>query len=149
MVLTFVSHLSASSDVAATLREERGSVLPVLGSTLTIAAVMGSISIALAALTPRRALASAVIFGTMILTGAVSGIIQQTGSRASGYATLLSPVRVLFGVITWLFDVPTPARPGRPVTPNPVSGAGYAGMAVALTVLAALAIFARYSRVRA
>jgi ABC-2 type transport system permease protein len=121
----------------------------VLGSTLAVAAVMGSISVALASLTPRRALASAVIFGMVILTTAVSGIVQEEAEGRAGYAAFISPLRVLFGVIQWLFGVPRPTRNGVPLPPDPISGLSYGSMALALVVLASATIFARYHKVRA
>jgi ABC-2 type transport system permease protein len=149
MVLLFIGHISAATDVGLALKAERANVLPVLGSTLAVAAVMGSISVALASLTPRRALASAVIFGMVILTTAVSGIVQEEAEGRAGYAAFISPLRVLFGVIQWLFDVPRPTRNGVPLPPDPISGLSYGSMALALVVLASATIFARYHKVRA
>ncbi|HEY0154873.1 MAG TPA: hypothetical protein VGB92_22875 [Longimicrobium sp.] len=149
MVLLFIGRMAAAADVGAALRGERGSVLPVLGSTLAIAAVMGSLSVAVASFTARRAMGTAAVFGTMLLTTVVSGIVQQnSASGAPGYGTLMSPLLVLAGLMRWLFDVQPTGPGGGPVPPNPVGGLGYAGMAVAFVVLASLAIFARYSRVR-
>ena len=149
MALLFLGRMAAAKDVGAALRGERGSVLPVLASTLAIAAVMGSVSVALASLTARRALATAAIFGAMLLTAVVSALIQAQGGRGPGYGTLMSPLLVLAGVIRWVFDVQPTGPRGTPAPPNPIGGLGYAGMAVALVVLASAAIFARYSRVRA
>ncbi len=149
MALLFIGRMAAASDVGAALRGERGSALPVLASTLAIAAVMGSLSVALASFTSRRALGSAAIFGSVILTATVSAMLQAQGGKGPGYATLMSPLLVLAGVIRWLFDVQPTGPRGAPSPPNPVGGLGYAGMAASLVVLASLAIFARYSRVRA
>ena len=148
MVLLFIGHISAATDVGLAVKAERANILPVLASTLAVAAVLGSLAVALASLTPRRALASAVIFGMVILTTAVSGIIQGAAGDRGQAAAFLSPLRVLFGVIQWLFDVPRPTRNGVPLPPDPISGASYTGMAVALVVLASVTIFARYSKVR-
>jgi len=149
MIILFAGRLAAATDVGAVLRAERGFVLPVLASTLAIAAVMGSLAVALASFTARRALGTAAIFGTMLLPTVVSAIVQKnSASGAPGYGTLMSPMLVLAGLMRWLFDVPAAGPGGGPVPPNPVSGPGYAGMAVVLVVLASLAIFARYSRVR-
>lgn len=150
MALLFLGRMAAASDVGAALRGERGSVVPVLATTLAIAGVMGSMSVALASFTARRALGTAAVFATMILTTIVSAIVQQnSASGAPGYGTLMSPLLVLAGVIRWLFNVPATGPRGAPVPPNPVGGLGYTAMAAALVVLASLAIFARYSRVRA
>ncbi len=154
MVLLFIGHISAATDVGLALKAQGANVVPVLASTLAVAAVLGSLAVALASLTPRRALASAVIFGIVILTTAVSGIIEEAadepGAANDGalYARFLSPLRVLFGVIQWLFDVPPPTQNGVQLPPDPISGASYTGMAAALVVLATVTIFARYAKVR-
>ncbi|MBD0319858.1 MAG: hypothetical protein ICV87_05980 [Gemmatimonadetes bacterium] len=149
MVLLFVGHISAATDVGLALKAERANIVPVLGSTLGVAAVLGSLAVALASLTPRRALASAVIFGTVILTTAVSGIIQGAARDDGQIAALLSPLRVLFGLTRWLFKLPPEVRRGVVPPPDPISGPGYAAAALALVVLASLTIFARYHKVRA
>jgi ABC-2 type transport system permease protein len=148
MVLLFIGHISAATDVGLALKAQRANVVPVLASTLAVAAVLGSLAVALASLTPRRGLASAVIFGTVILTTAVSGIIEENAEDSARYSRFLSPLRVLFGVIQWLFDVPPPTQNGVQLPPDPISGASYTGMAVALVVLATVTIFARYAKVR-
>jgi ABC-2 type transport system permease protein len=148
MLLLFVGRIAAAPEIGAALRTERGTAIPVLASTLIVAAVMGSLSVALASFTSRRALASAAIFGSVILTATVSAMIQGRGGGGPGYSTLMSPLLVLAGVIRWLFDAPLILPNGAPAPPNPVGGLGYAGMAAALVVLSSLAIFARYSRVR-
>ena len=148
MVLLFIGHISAATDVGLALKAERANILPVLASTLAVAAVLGGLAVALASLTPRRALASAVIFGMVILTTAVSGIIEEAAGDEARYAAFLSPLRILFGMIQWLFEVPPPMRNGVRLPPDPVSGASYTGMAAALVVLATVTIFARYAKVR-
>lgn len=148
MFLLFLGRMAAAKDPGSALRAEGGAVLPVLASTLAIAAVMGSLSVAVASFTARRALGTAAIFGMMLLTTVVSALVQQN-IKGPGYATLMSPLLVLAGVIRWLFGVPQTGPRGAPLPPDPVGGPGYAAMAAALVVLASLAIFARYSRVRA
>lgn len=147
MVVLFLGRISAAPDVGAAFRAERLSILPALGATVAIAVVMGSISIALASLTQRRALGSAAIFGMVVLTSAISGIMMKGGGRT--YAALLSPIRVLGGVIRALFKVPPDApRPGA-VPVIPLAGGTYTAVALGLALVASLALFARYARVRA
>jgi ABC-2 type transport system permease protein len=144
MLLLFVGRLSAAPDTGAALRTEGSFVLPVLGTTLAVAAVMGSVSVALAAVSPRRALASAAIFAVLLLSRAVVGVLEQT-SAGLAWARLVSPTSVLGGVIRWLFVVP-PA-PNRP--PDPLAGHLYGAAALGLVLAASALIYARYARVRA
>ena len=146
MVLLFVGHLSAASDIGVALRGERAFALPVLASTLLVAAVMGSISVALASVTPRRGLASALIFGVVIVTSAVASILlAETEGAHRRFAALISPLRVLENVIQWLFDVPVPAAMKGQILP---AGASLAA-ALLLVALATATLFTRYARVRA
>jgi ABC-2 type transport system permease protein len=149
MAVLFLGRISAAADVGAALRVERASLVPVLASTLAVAAVMGSISVALASFTARRGLASASIFGMVVLTTAVSAILRETVGGPGAYATLLSPLRVLGGVIRRLFKVPEPTPRGAAVVAEVLTATHYGAAALALVALAVSALFLRYRRVSA
>jgi hypothetical protein len=85
----------------------------------------------------------------MLLTAAVSGILEESSGAQAKRAALLSPIRVLDGVIKWMFQAPPPTRRGVPLPPDPNSGEVYFAVAVGIAVVSAAALFVRYARVRA
>ncbi len=101
-LLLFVGRLSLSDEIGAALRAEAPFILPILGSALTAAAVMGTLSLALASLSARRAIASASILGLFLLTVPVAAIVAESG--VGERARLLNPVLTIDGVIEWLFE---------------------------------------------
>ena len=115
------------------------------------ALVFGSLSIVVASVAGRRAVAAALIVALFLVTtpvwGALMGIAYSgsedgvlTGSKLvlSQVAGLVSPGTLVGGVGTWLFD---PARP--------LGGYGplYGAVALALTALAVLLLLLRYRKV--
>lgn len=100
--LLFAGRLSLSPDIGQALRSEGPSILPILGSALTVSVVLGTLSLALASLSPRRAIASATILGVSLLTFAVAGILEESGM--GDRSRLVNPVLTVDGVIDWLFE---------------------------------------------
>jgi hypothetical protein len=100
---------------------------------------MGAVSIALASLSARRALATATVFAFMLLTPAVSSMLENGAGALGRYAPLLSPIRVVAGVITWLFAVPPRPRRGPAPAFEALAGSVYGWAALAVVVLACVA----------
>jgi hypothetical protein len=71
------------------------------------AGLLGGLSMAIAAFTPRRAYAVAGIIALFIIPNIVAGIVVGLGSIDIGrWLILLSPTSVLDGTNAFLFDVP-------------------------------------------
>ncbi|HEX5725861.1 MAG TPA: ABC transporter permease subunit [Longimicrobiaceae bacterium] len=148
MAVIFVARLSLGTDVAAAWRAEDQAILPILGACLAAATVMGSLSLALAALTPRRAFASAAILGLFLLTGAVASILFETlEGPLQRHALLINPLLTVHGTILWMFGE-LPAAPPRPGGVMPLEGWKFLANAVAMAALGAAVLFTRFARVR-
>jgi ABC-2 type transport system permease protein len=150
MLILFLGRVSVGADLAAALRAERGAILPILGSSLAIATLLGSVSVAVASYAPRRALASAAVFGTVVLSTAVAQILSKAATGGVGeYAAVLNPFRVLGSITRSLFGPDTGPTFGPPPRPETLSAATFAAAACVIVVVSVAALLARYSRVRA
>ncbi|NJC68412.1 ABC transporter permease [Planosporangium thailandense] len=114
--------------------------LPGLAQAAFYAAVYGSLSLLVASLAGRRAVAAAVVVAVFIVTTPIVGVIAVIGGpTAQKLAFLASPTTVVQGVGTWLFGVAGPeVRPYGPV---------YGLAMVVLLAACLLLLLARYRRV--
>ncbi len=79
---------------------------PILGGTLLAACYMASVGLALAALTARRAYASALVIAFFVLLPALSGIAGEIArGDARRYTVLANPFLLMTGFANWLFDI--------------------------------------------
>jgi ABC-2 type transport system permease protein len=107
MTILFLGRVLLSEDVAAALGENLPSVPPVVAQAATISALLGGMSMAVSAWTPRRAYATAAIVALFVLPGLIAGIVIEIGSGAIGTAlVLLSPNTILDGTNAFYFDAP-------------------------------------------
>jgi ABC-2 type transport system permease protein len=145
MALVLLGKLSIAADVPAALRAELPQLPAVLGTSITVAVLMGTISVALASLTPRRAIASASVLGLTLLTAALSQILGKAGPGAlQRWSPLLSPDRAAAGVIGWIFQTRLP-----PNAPPQLAGHFFLAAVMAWTAAGAVILFTRCSRVDA
>ena len=106
MTILFLGRVLLSSDVAEGFTRNASNVPPVLAQALTIAGVLGGMSMAVSAFTPRRAYATAGIIALFVLPGIVSSIVIELGSGTIGnLLVLLSPSSVIDGTNALFFGV--------------------------------------------
>ncbi|MDQ3127237.1 MAG: hypothetical protein M3Q66_02090, partial [Chloroflexota bacterium] len=106
MTILFLGRVLLSSDVAAGFTANLSNVPPVLAQALTIAGLLGGMSMAVSAFTPRRAYATAGIIALFVLPGIVSSIVIELGSGTIGnLLVLLSPSSVIDGTNALFFDL--------------------------------------------
>jgi ABC-2 type transport system permease protein len=111
--ILFVGQLALTQNVGAALRAEGPFILPILGSCLLAAVVLATVSMALASLTRRRAIASASILGLFLVTVPVAGILDDEASgNLQRAAPLFNPLMTIFSANQWMF----PDRPKPPPT---------------------------------
>ncbi|PKZ40931.1 hypothetical protein CYJ76_10460 [Kytococcus schroeteri] len=119
-----------------------------LGALLVSVAV-GTLAGLVAALTPRRGVATAVILGVLLVLGAVVSVVNEAvasmGSQhglMARWASLLSPNTAVERVLAWLTgnEELTPAL-------DDATAAGYLVVLVVACVLGILGLVARYRRV--
>lgn len=133
-------------DIVAALGNEGGTVLPVLGSAVVISVTIAALALAVASLTPRRAYATAAIFGVFIIPGIVAGIIGvlELGDL-SRWIIMIDVGSLLGGVNSWFFDVPPPGTDLGSTVPAAALAAG----AVVVGATSTAALVWRYLRMQA
>jgi ABC-2 type transport system permease protein len=104
-----VGRVLLSTDVAQALGRDLPKIPAVLGQALLTAGLLGCLSMAVSAFTPRRAYATAGIIALFVLPGILAGIVIQLGSSAIGnWLVLLSQSTVLDGTNSLLFGTSLP-----------------------------------------
>jgi len=104
MVILFLGRILLSTDIGGALGKNLPNVLPVVGQGAIIAALYGSLSMAISAYTPRRAYATAGIIALFVLPGLVAGIVIGIGSSTVGtWLVLISPNTIIDGTNALLF----------------------------------------------
>jgi ABC-2 type transport system permease protein len=135
------------ADIAAALGKEAGAVPPVLGSSIVIAVATAALGMALASLTPRRAYATASIFGVFIIPGIVATIVIGLDvGELSRWIIVIDIGSLLDGVNSWFFGVqPSNEAAFRSGVPAAVLAAG----AVIVSGVSTVALVWRYLRIQA
>lgn len=145
LLIILTGRLALPTDFAQAFRTESRHFAALAATPLVAAAVMGTLSLALASLMPRRGIASALVLGTFLMTAPVSMILVEEAEARQG--VLLNPVVTANGAILAMFR----ERPDRgdllrdaDLPPEPFAYA-VAGYAVIFTLLT----LARYRRITA
>lgn len=143
----FIGLVISKPDVVAALGDNVGSIGPVLAVALTIAALLGSIGLVIAAFTPRRAYATAAIMAIFIVPGVVAQlVIESTTGALTRYIVLAAPGSVVEGVNGFLFGT----RPGaREVVQANLAGGLYVAVAVIASVVLFGILIRRYQGIEA
>lgn len=141
--LIFIGRVLLAPDIPAGIERDADLVLPMLGQAILTAAMLGSLGLAIASFTPRRAYATAAIFAVVIVPlVTVAAIDELTGGDLAGAASLLSPADILEGANDFFFG----KRRAGP-TGADLPSVAYAIAAVAWSVVATVLLVWRYRRV--
>jgi ABC-2 type transport system permease protein len=142
----FVGSSLVNRDPMGYLAGHAGEVGPMLASGLLSAILIGAISLAIAALTPRRSFASGGIVAFFAITSALGAFITTVGGGGvTRYAILLSPFAVMDGLTRWLFGSGLTGALRRADLPGEL----YAAVAVAYAAAGMAVLFRRYATVDA
>jgi ABC-2 type transport system permease protein len=107
--ILFIGRVLLSTDLATAIGNDLPKIPAIVGQALITAGLLGGLSMAVSAFTPRRAYATAGIIALFILPGIVAGIVIQLGSSAIGnWLVLLSQGTVLAGTNAFLFGTALP-----------------------------------------
>jgi hypothetical protein len=107
--------------------------------------MMGSISLAISAQTPRRAWATGAVILYFVTTTTVGAVLfEALGGDDAGYALLVSPFAVLEGSVLWIFGE-EPAV-GTELAEADLSGTVFFLAALAYTAVALGVIYRRFLR---
>ncbi len=140
--LIFVGRALVSPDIPASVEGDLPDVVPVLAQGLLTAGLLGSIGLAIAAFTPRRAFATIGIIAVWLIPPiAVDSAARIAGGDLAGPFTLISPVDILIGANAWFFGLPQADIPGSvPLWAYPVAG-------VIMTAVCIGILLVRYRRI--
>jgi len=106
-VLLFLGRTLLATDIVAGVVDDYPQLARAVLQAAITAALLGGLSMAVAAYTPRRAYAVAGIIALFIIPNLVAGIVVGLGSETIGkWLILLSPTAVLDGTNAFLFDAP-------------------------------------------
>jgi ABC-2 type transport system permease protein len=107
--LLLIGNAVATEEVVDYLRDNLRKIPPILASSFVVAAMMGSISLAIASQTSRRAWSTGAVIIYFVVATALGGILNETiSSRDGDFALLISPIATLRGAVYWVFNVPPP-----------------------------------------
>lgn len=105
-LVIFVGRVLGAPDVGQGLSENLPDALPILGQSLMLAAVLGSLSLAVAAFTPRRAYATVGIIAAFIIPPIVAEVVNElSGPDLARWLVLFSPTNVIDGTNAFFFEV--------------------------------------------
>ena len=113
MVALFIGDVLMKPDTLRAIGDELPRALPALPANAVIAVGMASISLALAAFSPRRAYSTIGLVAYFLLMEAVPAFIYTAGQHAgwtwSALTSLLTPITTLTGAGDWFFGAPLSA----------------------------------------
>ena len=145
LLILFAGHVFASTDLWGAFLEEADALAPIVGSSLVMAFMMGTVSAAIASLTPRRSLAAASVLGYFMISRVVAEILTASIEGAwVRWMELLDPFVALGGFADWIFGT-APAL-SQYLGPD-VSGWRYATACFAYILAGAAVLVARYRKV--
>jgi ABC-2 type transport system permease protein len=135
------------ANIGAALRKEAGILPAVVGSSVIIAFVNAALALAIASATPRRAYATAAIFGAFIIPGIVAAVVIGLGiGGAAQWIILLDVGSLLDAVNAWFFGV-TPSN--QPLLESGVSIDVLVVAAIVVALASTAALVWRYLRIQA
>jgi ABC-2 type transport system permease protein len=110
-LILFAGRALVSEDIVTATREDLGSVPPILAQGILSAGLLGGLSMAVSAFTPRRAYATAGIIALFVIPSIVSSVVAGLGSTSIGmWLVLTSPTSVLDGTNAVLFGSSFPSE---------------------------------------
>lgn len=143
----FIGLTLSSADLVEGLADNLPEVLPILAQGITLALLFGSLSLAIAAFTPRRAYATAGIIAAFIVPPIVAEIAHEATSRdVARWLVLASPPDVVGATNALFFGVPAESR--TIIAARQPDELYLAVAAVAIIVLTAI-LLRRYQRIAA
>jgi len=133
LLLLYVGEIGIARDPAATFRSMGTRIGPVLAHATLAAWVLAGLATLAATLTARRAYATALTIGTLLVLAAVAAGLEDLSGIPAALPELLDPIRALRTLAALLFDEPTRGMEVTPPPPIPVFVASLvAGGAAAL-----------------
>jgi ABC-2 type transport system permease protein len=104
-VILMLGNAVATDKVVDYLKDNVSDVPAIVASSLVVAVMMSSVSVAIASQTSKRAWATGAVIIYFVVATALGSILVETISSSDGdYAALISPFSVVEGSIYWIFN---------------------------------------------
>ena len=141
--LIFAGRALLASDIPTAVAGDLPMVPAIVAQALLTAALMGSLGLAIAAFTPRRAFATAAIFAVMLVPAiSVGALSELSGGDVAGWASLFSPGDILDGANAFFYGHVRAGPQGAGM-----QSVAYVAAAVTWSVVATVALVVRYRRI--
>ncbi|HLF71094.1 MAG TPA: ABC transporter permease subunit [Dehalococcoidia bacterium] len=99
----------ATDDLLGDLADHIDRMAPIIAGSAVVAVFMGSMSLAIASMTPRRAFATGAVLAYFVIFSILGDIlVQTTTGDFQQFAILVSPVSTLNGAVYWIFNADLP-----------------------------------------
>lgn len=146
LLVIFMGKVFSAVDAWEAFKLEAVELAPIAGVSLVIALLTSTVSVALASLTPRRAIATAAIVAFFLITAVMSEILRDAiAGAADRWLVLLNPVLAIGGVALALFGQVPPPR--SPFAQADLPEWAYGAACAAFVLLGVAILFARYRRI--
>jgi ABC-2 type transport system permease protein len=147
LVLLFIGQVLLATDILKGAAHDLPDLARAIVEAALTGALLGGVSMAVSAFTPRRAYAVAGVIAVFVIPSIVAGIIVGLGSADVGrWFVLLSPSSVLDGVNAFLFNTPRGALFGGAINLPDIAFIG----ALVIGVVGSIAVtIRRFQRVTA
>lgn len=110
-VLLFLGRVLLATDLVKGVSDDIPEMSAAFAQAVLTAGLLGGISMAISAFTPRRAYAVAGIIAAFVVPSIVAGIVVGLGALDIGqWLVLVSPTSILDGTNAFLYDVPFPSE---------------------------------------
>lgn len=142
-VILMTGNAVATDKIVDYFKDNANDIPPVFASSVLVAMMMGSVSLAIASQTPRRAWATGAVIVYFVVATTIGAVLLETLSGdGRGYALLISPLHVLEGSISWIFNV----RPeqGSDLLKAEIDGVFYFLAAVGYTGVGMVVLYRRF-----
>lgn len=144
-LILLAGRVLVAADPIAGLTRELPSMPAAIAVALLVAGLVGTLSSAIAALTPRRAYATVAIIGIFLIPNIVASLLVELETGLLGQsAVLLSPSDVLDGVNAALFDT---VPDNLAVASAGIAGWVYVAAAVTWIAVSVTLLMRRYQRI--
>jgi ABC-2 type transport system permease protein len=147
-LLMYVGNAMSTDDVVGYFEAEWDEFGPIVLSALLISTFLGSITLAIACQSSRRAYTTVAIIALAIVTAAIAGIMGEIASEtATAIAVLFSPFDVVSGATYWIFGADLPS--GEALDHAGMPGWIYVLASLSWTMVGLAVLVRRYARIDA
>lgn len=139
-LILFLGAVFSAPNLTA-IRTEIGDLVPGLIHSGISSVLVGALSLLIASLAGRRAVAAGMVLAAFLVTAPVFGVLAEFGGSAEDLAGIVSPTTLLIGNAQWLFPDPDGPSIGD-------FGPVYGAVTVGLIAACVLLLLARYRKVQ-